>query len=289
MKILDLHSHWGTAKGYPIRRKDALDLQKRNWNSLPTYVSESEMADYLVRMNVRAVLDFGFSKFAGPQELRELHDYAFSVQRTHPDAILGHWVHVDPTLGNFALEELSRCIELAPRFIGLAVNGSGSVPASDASYEPLFELCIEANIPALIFVGTTNQGSGLPGGGGVLLDHCHPRHLDAVAVQFPELHIVAGRPGWPWQAETNAVLLHKKNIWYELHGWSPKYHSPELKHEITRRLKDRVMFGADYPLLSYERLISDWQKEGYSEETLEKILYRNAEAFLDSIGRAEWI
>ena len=49
--------------------------------------------------------------------------------------------------------------------------------------------------------------------------------------------------------------MHKRNIWYELHGWSPKYHTADLKHEIPRRLKDRIMFGADYPLLGYERLV----------------------------------
>ena len=107
----------------------------------------------------------------------------------------------------------------------------------------------------LIFVGTTGLGAGLPGGDGVILDHCHPRHLDLVAAKNPELKIVAARPGWPWQAEVIAVLMHKRNIWYELHGWSPKYHTADLKHEIPRRLKDRILFGCDYPLFSYERLV----------------------------------
>ena len=82
-----------------------------------------------------------------------------------------------------------------------------------------------------------------------------------------------------------AVLLHKSNVWYELHGWSPKYFTPDLKHEISRRLRDRVMFGADYPLLSYERLIRDWRAEGYPEDVLERVFYRNAERFLESLGR----
>jgi predicted TIM-barrel fold metal-dependent hydrolase len=55
----------------------------------------------------------------------------------------------------------------------------------------------------------------------------------------------------------------KRNIWYELHGWSPKYHTPDLKHDISRRLRDRVMFGGDYPLFTYERLVMEWLEEGY--------------------------
>ncbi len=80
--------------------------------------------------------------------------------------------------------------------------------------------------------------------------------------------------------------MHKRHIWYELHGWSPKYHTPELKHEISRRLQDRILFGADFPLLSYERLVGDWKKEGYSEEILDKVFYGNAERFLAEMGQA---
>ena len=101
---------------------------------------------------------------------------------------------------------------------------------------------------------------------------------------IPDLKIVAARPGWPWQAEVIAVLMHKRNIWYELHGWSPKYHTPDLKHEIPRRLKDRILFGGDYPLFSYERLVKDWRAEGYAPEVLDKVFYQNAERFLAEAG-----
>ena len=83
--------------------------------------------------------------------------------------------------------------------------------------------------------------------------------------------------------ETIAVLMHKRNIWYELHGWSPKYFSDDLKHEISRRFADRIMFGADYPMLSYERLISDWRALGYSEEMLAKVFTGNAARFLSQV------
>ena len=185
-------------------------------------------------------------------------------------------------MGADGVRELRRCIDNRIGFIGYGVSGSLSPPASDAGYDPYYKLCIEAGIPVLIFVGTTGLGAGLPGGGGVILDHCHPRHLDWVAAHYPELKIVAARPGWPWQAETIAVLMHKRNIWYELHGWSPKYHTPDLKHEIPRRLKDRIMFGGDYPLFTYERLVKEWRAEGYPEEVLDKMFRRNAVRFAES-------
>jgi uncharacterized protein len=285
MKLIDIHSHWGTQRGYTLRTDEELAQQKKTWNSEPKYATEDQMADYFRQSNVRAVLDFGFTKFIPLDEARAMHDYGFATERAHPDAIIGHWIHIDPHTGVEGVRELRRCIDHAPGFIGFAVSGSGSGPPSDPAWKPFYQLCIDAGVPALIFVGTTGLGAGLPGGGGILLDHCHPRHLDQVAAEYPKLQIVAARPGWPWQAETIAVLMHKRNIWYEVHGWSPKYFTQDLKHEIPRRLRERVMFGADYPLFTYERLVRDWRGEGYSEEVLEDVFVNNAERFLAQVKR----
>jgi predicted TIM-barrel fold metal-dependent hydrolase len=285
MKMIDIHSHWGTRRGYTLRTDEELAQQKKTWNSEPKYATEDQMADYFRRSNVRAVLDFGFTKFIPLDEARAVHDYGFETERAHADAIIGHWIHIDPHTGLDGVRELRRCIENAPGFIGFAVSGSGSGPPGDPAWKPFYELCIEAKIPTLIFVGTTGLGAGLPGGNGILLDDCHPRHLDQVAAKYPQLQIVAARPGWPWQAETIAVLMHKRNIWYEVHGWSPKYFTPDLKHEIPRRLRERVMFGADYPLFTYERLVRDWRSEGYAEDVLEDVFVNNAERFLAQVKR----
>jgi predicted TIM-barrel fold metal-dependent hydrolase len=145
-------------------------------------------------------------------------------------------------------------------------------------------MCIEARLPALIVVGHTGLGAGLPGGMGIILDNCHPRHLDIVAARFPEMTIIAGRPAWPWQIEMISIMLHKHNVWCELHGWSPRYFTAELKHEIARRLLDRHLFGADYPLLAYDRLVADWRALALPETALEKIFYQNAERLFGSLG-----
>ena len=285
MKLIDMHSHWGTKRGYTLRSTEELALQKATWNSEPKYDTEDEMAAYFRQSGAQVILDFGFTKFIPLAEAREVFDYGFATQRAHPAEILGHWLHIDPHTGAEGVRELRRCVDAAPGFLGFAVNGSGSGPATDPAWAPFYALCIEAKIPALVFVGTTGLGAGLPGGAGILLDDCHPRHLDAIAAKYPQLIIVAARPGWPWQAETIAVLMHKRNIWYELHGWSPKYHQPDLKHDISRRLRKRVMFGADYPLLTYERLVADWRKEGYAEDVLEDVFHCNAERFLALVKR----
>jgi uncharacterized protein len=283
MKIIDIHSHWGTERGFPLRTPEELAQQKATWNSETAYATEAQMTQYFRDSNVQTILDFGFAKFLPYEEMQALHDYAFDVERENRDVILGHWIHIDPRSGEAGVKELRRCIGNRIGFIGFGVSSSLTPPSSDPLFDPYYRLCIEAGIPVLIFVGTTGLGAGLPGGGGVILDNCHPRHLDLVVVKYPELKIVAARPGWPWQTETLAVLMHKRNIWYELHGWSPKYFAPDLKREIPRRLKNRVLFAADYPLFTYERLIRDWYAEGYPEDVLENIFHRNAENFLEGL------
>jgi len=285
-RIFDMHSHWGTRRGYPFQTPEELAQQERVFRSTPSYVSEADMAEHFRATGVRAILDLGVRAPAPIDEVRALHDYAFDTQKQHADVIAGHWLHIDPRLGRLAVNELARCLGRRQGLVGLAVSGAGfNVAASDPGYAPLYELCLEARAPVLIMVGTTGLGAGRPGGAGVKLAFSHPRHVDDVAATYPELTIVASRPAWPWQADMIAVLLHKANVWYEVHGWSPRYFTADLKSEIARRLHDRVMFGADYPMFRYERLIADWQSEGYGEAVLENIFHRNAERLFGELAR----
>jgi predicted TIM-barrel fold metal-dependent hydrolase len=125
----------------------------------------------------------------------------------------------------------------------------------------------------------TGIGQGQPGGNGIILDDGHPRHIDRVAARYPDLKILAARPAWPWQDDLIAIMLHKPNVTCELHGWGPRQFSPALKKEIQGRFRDRVMFGCDFPVLRYEKVIKDWHSEGYTEDVLEKVIYANAERY----------
>ena len=278
MKIFDVHSHWGTKRGYPLRTPEALALQKTTWNSTTQYHTEDEMAAYFRQNSVRTILDLGFTKKLPLEDVVPYHDYAIETQRKHPDVIHGLWLQIDPRTGREGAQELKRCMKASKGFVSYCVVGAGmGFPANDPVFAPFYETALEANLPVLVMVGYTGAGAGHRGGGGIVLDLSHPRYIDALAVQYPDLKIISSRPAWPWQDEMIAIMLHKPNVWAEMHGWSPKYFTDALKREIRNRLKNRVMFGADYPLFKYERLAADWQTLGYDEAVLENVFYKNAE------------
>lgn len=91
--------------------------------------------------------------------------------------------------------------------------------------------------------------------------------------------ILAARPAWPRQDEMLAILRHKPNVAYEPHGWRPRQFSPALKSAIEGRMQDRIMWGCDFPVLRYEKVIGDWESEGYSETVLRKVLSDNAKRY----------
>jgi uncharacterized protein len=280
MRIFDCHSHWATEQGYIFRTKEEQDNQKNVFKTEAKFFTEKKMMDYIRGHNARAILHLAFTNTLPAEQVREFNDYTFEIARKNRDVIFGHWLNFDPRRPKEGIEEYRRSVDADAGFIGLAMAGHGlGIPASDPLWDPFYKLSIEAGKPVMLFTGLTGIGQGLKGGKGIILDHMHPRHVDAVAARFPELRVLAARPAWPWQDEMIAVLLHKGNVSYEIHGWSPKYLTPALKKEIKGRFQDRVMIGCDFPALRYERVIGDWMSEGYPQSVLEKLFYRNAEAY----------
>ena len=288
MKIFDCHSHWSTQRGYIFQTPEAQASQRRIWGTEPVFESEDAMAATMRKNNVRVMMDLALTAFDPMtiEQIQDFHNYTFEVQRQHSDVIFGHWLSFDPRIGKAGIAEYERCVAEKAGFIGFGIIGQArnGYPPSDPIWDPFYKTSIDANIPVLIHTGLTGIGQGFPGGNGIVLDHGHPRHIDAVAAKFPDLKILAARPAYPWQDEMIAILLHKSNVHYELHGWSPKTFSPSLKREISGRLQDRIMFGCDYPVLKYEFQLERWRSLGYSEDILEKVFHKNAESFFPGAG-----
>jgi predicted TIM-barrel fold metal-dependent hydrolase len=141
---------------------------------------------------------------------------------------------------------------------------------------PIYEVIAEHGLPAIFHSGHSGIGSGMRAGGGLRLEYSNPMHLDDVAIDFPDIQIVIAHPSWPWQDEALSVCLHKPNVWIDLSGWSPKYFPPQLVQYANTLLKDRMLFGSDYPLITPDRWIKDFREAGFRPEVQPLILKDNA-------------
>jgi uncharacterized protein len=151
---------------------------------------------------------------------------------------------------------------------------------NDRSAYPLYEAIAEAGLPALFHTGHSGIGTGLPGGGGQRLKHSDPMCLDDVAADFPELQIILAHPSFPWQDEAISVCLHKANVWIDLSGWSPKYFPPQLVRYANSQLRTKVLFGSDFPLITPDRWLADFEDAAFKEEVRPLILKDNAARLL---------
>jgi predicted TIM-barrel fold metal-dependent hydrolase len=141
---------------------------------------------------------------------------------------------------------------------------------------PLYEVFAEARLPVLFHTGHSGIGTGMPGGGGVHLKYGNPMPIDDVAVDFPDMPIIMAHPALPWQDEAISICLHKPQVYMDLSGWSPKYFPPILLQYANTLLKHKVMFGSDYPLITPDRWLSDFQKIDIRDEVRPLILKENA-------------
>ena len=91
-------------------------------------------------------------------------------------------------------------------------------------------------------------------------------YVDDVAVDFPDLKIVLAHPSFPWQDEAISVALHKQQVYIDLSGWSPKYFPPQLVRYANTQLRDRVLFGSDYPMITPDRWLADFEQADFKDE-----------------------
>jgi len=145
---------------------------------------------------------------------------------------------------------------------------------------PLYEVIAEAKLPALFHTGQTGVGAGTRGGSGIRLKYSNPIYLDDVAVDFPDMPIILAHPSFPWQEEALSVATHKPQVYIDLSGWSPKYFPPILVQYANTLLKDKILFGSDYPVLSPERWVAEFHKLPIKPEVRPLILKENAARLL---------
>ncbi|MGH8987824.1 MAG: amidohydrolase family protein, partial [Acidimicrobiales bacterium] len=82
------------------------------------------------------------------------------------------------------------------------------------------------------------------------------------------------------------VCLHKPTVYIDLSGWSPKYFPPNLVQYANTLLRHKMLFGSDFPVLTPDRWLADFEKTDIREEVRPLILKENAAALFKLGNRA---
>jgi uncharacterized protein len=88
--------------------------------------------------------------------------------------------------------------------------------------------------------------------------------------------VIMAHPSVPWQDAAISIATHKANVYIDLSGWSPKYFPPQLVRAANGLLKRKILFGSDYPLISPDRWMKDFDALEIKAEVRPLILKENA-------------
>ncbi|MGD0690396.1 MAG: amidohydrolase family protein [Candidatus Bathyarchaeia archaeon] len=237
-----------------------------------------QMLDEYTRCGVEKLVLFAWDAETTSHMPRVTNEFVAKVADQYPERIIG-FASVDPHKKSavkdfeYAIRELSLVgLKLHPQVQAFEPN--------DPAYYPLYSKCVELGVPVTFHTGSTYWGAGLEGGGGIKLRFSDPMLLDDVAADFPDLKLIMAHPGWPWQDEQLAIATHKNNVYIDLSGWSPKYFQPLLITYMTKMIPQKFLFGTDYPMLSPQRWLLDFEGLGLSSEIKSMVLRENAKNLL---------
>lgn len=234
----------------------------------------AETADYYRQRKMAAVI-FTVDTERASGQLRITNEEVAEEAARHSDVLIP-FASVDPMRGRMGAREVRRLVK------DYGIKGFKFHPSAQEFYPNdrqahlVYEAIAEAGLPAIFHSGQTGVGAGMPGGGGVRLKFSDPMFLDDVAVDFPTMPIVIAHPSFPWQENALAVATHKPNVYIDLSGWSPKYFPPILVQYMNGMLKDKMLFGSDFPVLTPDRWIEDFERLDIKSQVRPLVMKQNA-------------
>ncbi|HEY8554543.1 MAG TPA: amidohydrolase family protein [Burkholderiales bacterium] len=272
---IDVHTHAEVSSRAPRDPCSIiLDEAKAKYFKESARPTIPEVAQYYRERNMAAVI-FPVDTESEAGIWRIANEEVAELAAENADVLIP-FASIDPAKGKMGVREARRLIEeYGVRGFKFHPSAQGFYPNDRKAY-PLYEVIAAAKLPALFHTGQTGIGAGLPGGGGVRLKYSNPIYIDDVAVDFPDMPIVLAHPSFPWQDEALSIATHKAQVYIDLSGWSPKYFPANLIQYANTLLKHKVMFGTDYPLLTPDRWLADFEKLPIKPEVKPLILKENA-------------
>ncbi|MFI6365111.1 amidohydrolase family protein [Nocardia sp. NPDC050630] len=257
---------------HPTVRFSAHDM----FDSLRRWTGQQALTDELPIEFTLAAMDQGnvgfglLSAWHAPREGALIsNDEVATWVAAHPDRFAG-LAAVDLAKPMQAVRELRRCVsELG--FKGLrVVPWLWEAAPTDRRYYPLYATCVELGVPFCTQVGHTGPlrpsetGRPIP-------------YVDQVALDFPELTIVAGHIGYPWTEEMIAVARKHENVYIDTSAYTSRRIPTELvSYMRTNSGSRKVLFGTNYPMIAHSTALDGLDELDLDEPTRQLYLHSNA-------------
>jgi predicted TIM-barrel fold metal-dependent hydrolase len=126
-------------------------------------------------------------------------------------------------------------------------------PLNDRLLYPLYGFCELMQKPIIVHGGVHYWR-------GAYMWNGQPQSIDEVAVDFPELKLIVSHGGNGFGPPILAVAQRHPNVYLEFSALNPAYMAPEFLYATNTYLKNKCIFGSDYPLIDFNVAISYWKK-----------------------------
>jgi len=277
MIAIDMHVHVPRNPNFPdVEVEQSL---KNYFKPTDVPIDADDMAAKYKVWDMLAVI-FSVDTQTATGDVPDGNEYVANIVKKYPEQFIG-FATVDPWMGKSALQELENSVKnLGLKGLKLHPTHQAFQP-NDTLFYPLYDACAQLGVPVLFHSGFAACGVGMPGGGGFKLKYSAPiPGIDDIAADFPSLTIIMAHPAWPWIEEQIAVALHKPNVYLDLSGWAPRFIPQALIRETNTRLKEKVLFGSDFPYLPPDKWLREFDALEIREGIREKVLLENAKKVL---------
>ena len=241
--------------------------------SLRRWTGRDEVPDVPPAATIAALDEAGVSTalvsaWWGPRGALIDNDEVAALVRAYPDRLVGI-ASADISRPMDGVREFRRAVrELGFRGLRL-LPWMWGLPPDDRRYYPFYAECIELGVPFCLQVGHT--GPLLPSEPGRPIPY-----LEHVALEFPELVIVAGHIGAPWTQEIISLATKFPNLYIDTSAYKANRYPADFVEFLRGRGAKKVLFGSNYPMITPAQCLEDLEGLGLAAEAEERFLRGNA-------------
>ncbi|MEO1080687.1 MAG: amidohydrolase family protein [Pseudomonadota bacterium] len=230
---------WGQ---HPTLRhaRDPIFDSLRRWTRQPVPQEELPVATTIARMDEAGVDRMLISAWQAPGRDMISNDEVAAFVAEAPERLAGVG-SVDFSRPVAAVREIRRCVRELGFHAIRVLPWLADAPPTDRRFYPIYLACVEERVPYCTQIGHTGPLMSSEVG--------RPIYLDRVALDFPELVIVAGHIGYPWTEEAVAVASKHENVYIDTSAYTVKRYPQELVRYLRGHGRRKVMFGTNYPML----------------------------------------